>query len=100
MGNVEIARFLLNRTAVYSATNHQISSVRISPAGEGCASDMFAIAHVVDRERSLVLVRGLRYEDELVREEGEWRIQRRTHTPQWQFEAAAVPPAIPVRPGS
>jgi hypothetical protein len=42
-----------------------------------------------------VLVRGLRYDDRLLRENGEWRIEARRHNPLWQYETRCVPPRVP-----
>jgi hypothetical protein len=92
----EISRFLLQRTSVYSATNHLISNARIEIDKTTARVEMHVIAHCIVSAQPKVLVRGIRYEDDLVRETRGWSIRHRVHVPQWQYEAATVPPAIPV----
>ena len=95
--NTEIAKFLLDRTSVYSSTNHLTSNASITIDGDRANAITHAIAHVITSSDGRVLVRGLRYIDELVRAADGWSIQSRVHVPLWQYEAASVPPAIPVR---
>jgi hypothetical protein len=53
---------------------------------------------VLDRiDGGQVLVRGLRYDDRLVREDGAWRIASRRHNPLWQYETVSVLPRVPQR---
>lgn len=92
-----IAKFLLDRTAVYSATNHTLSNASITIEGATARAVTHAIATVIVATQPRALVRGILYEDELVRDGSGWLIRHRTHIPVWQYEAPAVPPAIPVR---
>lgn len=94
-GAAAIARFLLQRVSMYSHTTHAIANFRVTAAGSGARSVMHAISTCVYTADSRILVRGLRYEDELVRGDDGWRIRHRLHVPQWQYDVAAVPPAIP-----
>lgn len=93
----DIARFLLDRTSVYSATNHVASNMNIARHVDTARVVIHTVATCVVGSQGKVLVRGIRYEDDLVREPDGWRIRHRVHIPQWQYEAAAVTPAIPIK---
>jgi hypothetical protein len=95
--NRAIAKFLLDRTSVYSTTNHTTSNASITINGDRARAVTHAIAHVVVASPAKVLIRGLRYEDDLVRRPDGWFIRHRVHNPLWQYEADSIPPAIPVR---
>jgi len=43
-----------------------------------------------------IIVRGLRYRDQVVRLKEGWRISALEHGPLWQFEALATAPSIPI----
>src|SRR5690606_29826382 len=43
---------------------------------------------------SLLLIRGIRYVDALVRTDAGWRIRHRSHEPLWESRQAALPPPI------
>ncbi len=73
-------------------SNHTLSNIVIRLKGYRASSITFAVAHLVIGSK--VLVRGLRYDDELVKVSGDWRIESRLHTPLWQYDAAAVEPRI------
>jgi len=93
-----IARFLLKRTSVYSATTHLIGNTRIQVKDNTACTAMFSVANCVVANEPKILVRGIRYEDNLVRsDEAGWLIKDRVHIPQWQYEVASVLPAIPTR---
>lgn len=93
---VNIARFLLKRTLLYAATNHQACNIRICVRADSASSVIHALAHLLLASEPKILVRGMRYEDELIRIDDTWRIRSRLHTPRWQYEAVAVRPAIPL----
>ena len=52
---------------------------------------------VVDRSagKGRILVRGLRYVDDLTKGPEGWQISRRVHTPLWQYEGDSIPPGLP-----
>jgi ketosteroid isomerase-like protein len=65
---------------------HVIGNVTVWLEGERAKSETYAYAHVT-RTRdgvSSMRTRGLRYLDDLVCREGEWRIARRRHTVEWE----------------
>jgi ketosteroid isomerase-like protein len=74
-----------------AASNHALSSTSILVDGDSATAVTFATASVVlDRiDGGQVLVRGLRYDDTLVRMEGVWRIAQRRHLPVWQYETVS-----------
>ena len=76
----------------FAATNHTLSNTHISVVDDGARAITLALAHLVPAEGGKVLVRGLRYDDELALDAGTWRIRRRAHQPLWQYEAASVVP--------
>jgi hypothetical protein len=78
----------------FAATNHLLSNAHVVVTGDHASADTNAIAHLVmgDTGRQRVLVRGLRYLDQLRQVDGLWQIHQRTHEQLWQFEADAVPP--------
>jgi len=90
-----IARFLLHRTSQYRATNHHASNTRVVATGDSASAVTYAVAHVVLAQKPKILVRGIRYDDQLALTDGRWQIQSRLHVPLWQYEAVSVPPAIP-----
>lgn len=78
----------------FAATNHILSNAHVTIGNHDARSITHAVAHLLPAEGSLqrILVRGLRYEDDLALDAGTWRISRRVHQPLWQYEADAIPP--------
>jgi uncharacterized protein (TIGR02246 family) len=91
-GNKAITDGIRGRIDSYAATVHANANVQVEIAGDRAKASTHAIANVVLEGQ--VLVRGLRYVDELERRGGRWLITRRTHIPMWQYEAAAVKPSV------
>jgi hypothetical protein len=89
-GGARIAGHVHTSCSRFTASNHSISNFVATADGASGTANTFAIAHVVVGRKGLV--RGLRYEDTLVKSAGEWRIVRRLHTPLWQQEIAIVDP--------
>ena len=77
--------------------SHIAGSMIIDVDGEQARADTYALAYLVDGAEAgrRVLVRGLRYEDQLRLEGGKWRIAFRHHSTQWQFETTTMTPLIP-----
>lgn len=75
---------------------HAAAHVRIAMLGDSATGDTWALAHlgVPPPEAGRMLVRGLRYGDEFVREAGVWKLSRRRHHALWQYEVAIGPPAL------
>jgi len=76
----------------FLATNHLLSNTNIVVTGVQAKATTNAIAHLVigETEASRILIRGVRYDDELQLADGQWQIKRRMHEPLWQYEANAV----------
>lgn len=86
----------------FEASLHQGSNPAITVEGDSAQVDVFAIArmvHVPVDGQKVVFVRGLRYRDELVLQDGEWKIGRRIHQALWQYDADAIEPHVPPAPG-
>jgi len=92
VGARAIADEIMANQRRYPASNHTASSVYMVDRGDHVAVCTFAVAHVYNG--AIIVVRGLRYDDDFVREDGAWRIRARSHAPQWQYEAAGVPPQM------
>ncbi|MGE4219744.1 MAG: nuclear transport factor 2 family protein [Alphaproteobacteria bacterium] len=76
-----------------TASQHLLSNTHITVSGDTAEAVTFCIATLivgpVDGGRAVV--RGIRYDDTLVRTGGSWQIKRRTHNPQWQYETKSIP---------
>jgi len=95
-GRDAIVRSMAGAAARRLGANHMPSNMRIELDGDRATSDMFAIAHIIlgNDQSSRVLVRGLRYLDEIVRTPAGWRISKRIHKALWQYEAPTVRPEV------
>jgi hypothetical protein len=81
-------------------TSHAVASQQITLDGGLAHADTFVVAHLVEGAVAgpgAILVRGLRYTDDLVRTEEGWRIAHRRHHSLWQYEAKAVSPDLSKR---
>jgi ketosteroid isomerase-like protein len=77
------------------ASSHALSNTSILVDGEEAHSTTFAVVHVVmEVDGGRVMVRGIRYDDRLVREGEVWRIAQRRHDPLWQYETIAMQPRV------
>jgi hypothetical protein len=76
------------------ASNHALSNMLIELTPEGATSTIHAIAYLSMAETQTVLVRGLRYTDRWVQQQGGWRIASRLHQPRWQYDAPATAPRV------
>jgi hypothetical protein len=77
----------------YKHTSHAVASQVIDVIGDTATADTFVIAHLVPTTGP-ILVRGLRYHDQLIREQSEWRIKRRDHEALWQYDVEPVAPYL------
>ena len=89
-GGAAIARQVFDSCSRFTASNHGISSFVATVEGDRAAANTFAVAHVIVGDTGLM--RGLRYEDSLIRQPDGWRICRRVHTPLWQSAIAVTRP--------
>jgi hypothetical protein len=82
----------------FKFSSHVTSSMMIEVNGDRAKADTYAVAFLVVDDgggKGHILVRGLRYLDDLVQGLEGWRISHRVHIPMWQYEVASVPPALP-----
>jgi len=86
VGGVAIGEDVYAACSLFTSSTHSIANLTVDLLGEAAEANTFAIANVI-RGSSLV-VRGLRYQDRLIRTAQGWRIVQRKHTPMWQTEAA------------
>lgn len=86
-------RFVTN----FSASNHTVSSFSVEIDGAHASLDTLAVAILVEggADTGRILVRGIHYEDWLVRHDDRWLIERRNHGATWQYEADAVSRFLP-----
>jgi ketosteroid isomerase-like protein len=92
VGGAAVAEDVYAACSRFTSSTHSIANLIVDVTGEGAEANTFAIAHVI-RDTSLV-VRGLRYQDKLVRTTQGWRIAWRKHTPMWQTEATVQSPRL------
>lgn len=93
-GGAEVVAYLVRNMDSYHRRTHAIANASIAmKEGDRASSLTNAIAVLWKRER--IHVRGLRYEDDLERRMGEWRIVRRRHQPLWQFDGTPTSPEVP-----
>lgn len=82
-------------------TMHTCGSPSIRVDGDRATTDVFGMARMVYAEDAdhelagMISVRGLRYQDDFERRDGEWKIVKRIHNVLWQFDAKSVPPFVP-----
>jgi hypothetical protein len=76
---------------LHEHTSHALSNQVVTVAGDAATADSLVTAHLVGAEGK-VMVRGLRYLDDLVRTDEGWRIERRQHFVLWQYDASRVEP--------
>jgi SnoaL-like domain len=92
VGGVAVADDVYAACSLFTTSTHSIANLIVEVIGESAEANIFAIAHVI--RGSSLLVRGLRYQDQLVRTTQGWRIARRKHTPMWQTEATVQSPRL------
>jgi hypothetical protein len=71
---------------------HVLSNVEIELNGDTAKGFSVARSYLLGRRQSemILLVRGFTYDDELIKEHGEWRISKRIHTLKWMFETRPI----------
>lgn len=82
----------LHRMVVYAATNHTFSNAIINIDDDHATAHSRVIATLLSGEhgRGRVQVRGIDYQDELVRVDNLWLICKRVHQPVWQYDAPST----------
>ena len=86
----------------YRESVHAVSHVAVQFDGEGADVASLLVATLIGgADRSgRAYIRGIRYEDRMVRQGDGWLIQRRRHRPLWQYEALSQVPGLPEPPRS
>lgn len=89
----EAVRTMFSENAPILMSNHSVSHHTIQAEGNRLIGITYAVAHLLIKpaDAKRILIRGLRYDDEYIREEGRWRIARRIHNPLWQTDAVSTP---------
>lgn len=77
----------------FEHTSHVLASQVINVTGRTATADSFAVAHLM-RATGPIFVRGLRYQDELVRTDAGWLIARRDQAALWQYDVPRVEPHL------
>ena len=77
----------------FRARDHAISNVVMTVGDDEASVRWRGTATLAEQDR--IIVRGVRYEDQLVLGRDGWKIRRRRHMPLWQYEVAASALALP-----
>jgi|SRR5215217_5495618 len=87
-GGVGVAEWL-HRMVAYDATDHSLSNARIKVDGETAEAHSIVMATLHQGTEGIgrVQVRGIDYQDKLVKINGEWKIRERLHRPTMQYDA-------------
>lgn len=86
VGGREFASSALTALGQFAGMNHAISSVGIAISGDSAEADYYVIATLVKSSEPVAIIRGVHFSETLVRTRSGWRVDRREHTPKWQFE--------------
>jgi len=89
-GGEAIAGFLLS-TLGPAASTHVVSNALIELDGDRASVRSRAVVYGVRGEPEQLRLRGVTYDDSLVRTAEGWRIHRRVHSAQWEGGAAHLP---------
>jgi len=83
----------------FESTIHAPTTMSVWFDGDRVTGEVFAIAYIAFKGDGVprMMIRGLRYRDRYVQAEDGWRIAHREQDPLWQYEVAAVAPAIPAQ---
>lgn len=92
-GSHDIVNYLIGNMGNYKVRTHVGANTHVVVDGDTATAVTHAVATLVKGER--MVVRGLRYSDDLARIEGEWRIRRRKHAPLWQYTTQPSEPDVP-----
>jgi hypothetical protein len=92
-GAKNIVDYLIGNMGNYRTRTHIGANHHIAIVGDKATTTTHAVATLWKGDR--LVVRGLRYVDEFVRMDGDWRIKTRKHAPMWQFNTQPSEPDIP-----
>lgn len=88
-----IVDYLMDNMVNYVCRTHVRGNSEVKIANDTASAVTHAVATLVKGER--IVVRGIRYTDELVRISGEWRIRKRMHHPIWQHDTKMAERDVP-----
>ncbi|MCE0764212.1 nuclear transport factor 2 family protein [Pseudonocardia kujensis] len=91
----EFADTFVSSLEPFGFIDHSISSPRITVDGDTASLDVHLCATMALRDDPVVLVRWVRVTDELVREPSGWKVAKRRHVPQLQYESPTSPIDFP-----
>jgi hypothetical protein len=77
----------------FSTTSHITSSQHIAVDGEAGKADTLCVCFNQTGGGSLMLIRGVRYLDDLVRTRDGWRVKHRQHIPLWELRQPSMAPS-------
>lgn len=97
VGGQSFAGEPFGRLAKLGSTNHTMSNSVIKIDGDHATADSRGFTYLYNKEAGQVSMRAVRYLDELLRTGDGWRITRRRHIPQIQFEVPASAIQMPGR---
>lgn len=83
----------------YGRAAHTVTSMEIIVDGETATSRLFGTCHLARRAAvgDPIHIRGLRYVDRWIVEDGRWVIAERVHEALWQFESTLIEKLLPER---
>jgi SnoaL-like domain len=92
---VEAVVEYVRAVAALRSTMHAVSNVVADLDGDGASVETVTVAYLVrdgaDGDAPVMIIRGLRYRDRMVRRDGRWLIAERVHAPEWMHEVTAQP---------
>jgi uncharacterized protein (TIGR02246 family) len=91
-GRQAIIAYIRSVLAPIRSTMHLVPNTDVVLDGDRATARSWGTAHLVrvTEDRTEVLARGLRYDDELVRDHGRWRLLVRRHAAQWMVVQPAA----------
>jgi hypothetical protein len=90
-------RHLISTGALGRCSQHGLTAMSTSVHGAQARSVAFAVVHLAigSEDDGSLIVRGIGYEDDWLREGSVWRIRRHVHRPLWQYELPQTAPRLP-----
>jgi SnoaL-like domain len=82
---------LIGGSGALSASTHWIANQLAAFDGDLATLRTFAVAVLADAHQPRIRVRGLEYDDDVIRTSEGWRITHRRHRATWQFYSEALP---------
>lgn len=73
---------------------HAVSNVIADVDGDLATVETVSVAYLVREDEAgtpVIVIRGLRYHDRMVRRQGRWLVAHRVHVPEWMHEVAGQP---------